>query len=561
MVVVFVCTGRESNRCMSPETESKSVGRLARSFPLGAWLGMKRPRRRWWCCVVFLSLASLVLLVFWRCVVWVYQDPTGQWGPRILPTLPSKHGQSPALRLPKQPKVTEFVAEEVAAVRGTLLDYENPHNRSSRVAEKIGDAYVTRNFEFEGGRFLDAFVAPSFRFGDDDLDGKSDKDDDDSAVLVLAGYSIVHPIDAICVYPNSQQVTHLWLYRREVCVCRVPADELQGLLQHATGGDHQATIPVALHAASGATLVVEASLWPWRLRHQRYKVAHTAMVKDFACRPDHLRAHCVADFILWHRMHGVQHFFIYDNGSDPKHPWLQTVKHFVRLGIVTLIDFPQFLGGPDNNKVQRVQMNHAMFAFSTRVDWLAYFDLDEFLIPSPPNQHLRSPIPHTTTNNNNSTRYTDQSTIWKLATQDAATGILAPSPDAFTILQVPMRNAQHPDTCRPYHHNNSTTRLASCTAYHAGTDGNNKILVRTGRDGPRPLRTPHKGQVRARSFHFVHFAAKYGCRSASSSYDNDDCQVYTDLADWPPVHQLEHQLALLDRETAAVATDGSEDPL
>jgi hypothetical protein len=87
---------------------------------------------------------------------------------------------------------------------------------------------------------------------------------------------------------------------------------------------------------------------------------------------------------MWNRIQGITHFFIYDNNSEPSHPWLAAARTYVKQGVVTLIDWPEFLGGPGNNRAQRVQMNHAMFAVSRRVDWLGYFDVDEFFLRSLP---------------------------------------------------------------------------------------------------------------------------------------------------------------------------------
>jgi hypothetical protein len=105
---------------------------------------------------------------------------------------------------------------------------------------------------------------------------------------------------------------------------------------------------------------------------------------------------------------------------------------------------------------QRVQMNHAMFAFSRRVDWLGYFDADEFFLWSRPGDL-----------NNHS----------ELNAFDLLQTVAESSDRAsFTSVQLKMRNAQHPETCVPNSKRNSTTQLASCDLYHRGVEGHPKIL-------------------------------------------------------------------------------------
>ena len=105
------------------------------------------------------------------------------------------------------------------------------------------------------------------------------------------------------------------------------------------------------------------------------------MNKDVTCGQGSPESTCFHDWILWYRNYGVEHFFIYDNLPDKDHPWLKVAQTYMDQGILTLVDWPYKLGVPDNNKAQRVSMNHAMFAVASRVKWLGYFDVDEFFCP------------------------------------------------------------------------------------------------------------------------------------------------------------------------------------
>ena len=59
-----------------------------------------------------------------------------------------------------------------------------------------------------------------------------------------------------------------------------------------------------------------------------------------------------------------------------------------RAGIVTLVDWPAFLGGSmKNNGAQRVMLNHALHGFgvagSPQLGWLGSLDPDEYILVSP----------------------------------------------------------------------------------------------------------------------------------------------------------------------------------
>jgi hypothetical protein len=68
----------------------------------------------------------------------------------------------------------------------------------------------------------------------------------------------------------------------------------------------------------------------------------------------------------------VQHVFLYDNGSSDETP--EVLEVFQNHGLVTVVDWP--LPGS-----QVSAYNHALRLFGPNVDWLAFFDVDEFLVP------------------------------------------------------------------------------------------------------------------------------------------------------------------------------------
>jgi hypothetical protein len=80
----------------------------------------------------------------------------------------------------------------------------------------------------------------------------------------------------------------------------------------------------------------------------------------------------MAEWLCHHMAIGVDHFFLYDNGStDDLHAVL---RPFADHGIVTTVYFPM-------RGLQRDANNHVVRFFGATTEWLAYVDIDEFLVP------------------------------------------------------------------------------------------------------------------------------------------------------------------------------------
>lgn len=78
------------------------------------------------------------------------------------------------------------------------------------------------------------------------------------------------------------------------------------------------------------------------------------------------------EWLCYHHALGVDHFFIYDNGSqDGLH---ELLERWINHGLVTLLHWPLPGGQID-------AYNHALRFFGPSVDWMAFFDVDEFLVP------------------------------------------------------------------------------------------------------------------------------------------------------------------------------------
>ncbi len=78
------------------------------------------------------------------------------------------------------------------------------------------------------------------------------------------------------------------------------------------------------------------------------------------------------EWLAYHHALGVQHFFIYDNGStDELH---EVIEPWVNHGLVTLVHWPLPGGQID-------AYSHALRFYGPSLGWLAFFDVDEFIVP------------------------------------------------------------------------------------------------------------------------------------------------------------------------------------
>ena len=78
------------------------------------------------------------------------------------------------------------------------------------------------------------------------------------------------------------------------------------------------------------------------------------------------------EWLAYHLALGVDHFFIYDNGSTDDSAEL--LERYINHGLVTRIDWP--IGGG-----QLSAYNHSLRMFGNTAEWIGYYHPDEFLVP------------------------------------------------------------------------------------------------------------------------------------------------------------------------------------
>jgi hypothetical protein len=86
----------------------------------------------------------------------------------------------------------------------------------------------------------------------------------------------------------------------------------------------------------------------------------------------------LAEWIAFHRLVGVEHVFLYDNGSTDD--WMSAVAPFIEEGFVTPIQWATF-DANTSFSTQNLQTAHAISNFGPDFRWMVNLDIDEFLFP------------------------------------------------------------------------------------------------------------------------------------------------------------------------------------
>lgn len=91
-------------------------------------------------------------------------------------------------------------------------------------------------------------------------------------------------------------------------------------------------------------------------------------------------ARFLKEWIEYHRLIGVQHFYLYNNLSQDN--YLEILQPYIEIGEVELFDVPiRTFNQPDNLRVQCKAYNAALGLAKGKVKWLAFIDADEYLFP------------------------------------------------------------------------------------------------------------------------------------------------------------------------------------
>lgn len=101
---------------------------------------------------------------------------------------------------------------------------------------------------------------------------------------------------------------------------------------------------------------------------RRYSICICAIFKD--------EAQFLKEWIEYHRIVGIEHFFLYNNNSTDE--FEDILQPYIEQNLVTLIDFPY-----EQAQMKAYQNFYETYRHETQ--WVTFLDIDEFLCP---NSHL-----------------------------------------------------------------------------------------------------------------------------------------------------------------------------
>lgn len=98
---------------------------------------------------------------------------------------------------------------------------------------------------------------------------------------------------------------------------------------------------------------------------------------------DNLEDPMVNEWLVYNILLGVEHFYIYYNSKVSTYNLQRSnLRPFLDANIVTLIYFP-YQHTEHFNAVQHVALNSHLHLFGGYTEWVGYWDVDEFYLPSP----------------------------------------------------------------------------------------------------------------------------------------------------------------------------------
>ncbi|WP_022932663.1 glycosyltransferase family 92 protein [Treponema bryantii] len=98
---------------------------------------------------------------------------------------------------------------------------------------------------------------------------------------------------------------------------------------------------------------------------KKYKISICAIFKNEALY--------LKEWIEYHKIVGVEHFYLYNNNSEDNYETV--LAPYISDGTVTLIQWPQ-------NQAQMQCYHDGIERFKNETEWLSFIDIDEFIVPN-----------------------------------------------------------------------------------------------------------------------------------------------------------------------------------
>ena len=102
-----------------------------------------------------------------------------------------------------------------------------------------------------------------------------------------------------------------------------------------------------------------------------YELAVVAIFKD--------EARLLREWVEYHRLAGVDHFWLYNNGSTDN--WEETIEPYIKEGLVEVTDWPYFPPQHPWPGIQVEAYKHGVTRAQGLARWVALIDIDEFILP------------------------------------------------------------------------------------------------------------------------------------------------------------------------------------
>ncbi len=112
---------------------------------------------------------------------------------------------------------------------------------------------------------------------------------------------------------------------------------------------------------------------------KKYKLSVCALFKNEAAY--------LKEWLEYHQMVGVEHFYLYDNGSRDRS--VRVLMPYIKQGLVTFLNWPDRVPYNENEKIVHWVLSTQLPAYENAIkrfavnesEWLVFLDVDEFLVP------------------------------------------------------------------------------------------------------------------------------------------------------------------------------------
>lgn len=103
---------------------------------------------------------------------------------------------------------------------------------------------------------------------------------------------------------------------------------------------------------------------PKIIESKKYKVSICAIFKN--------EAKYLKEWIEYHKIIGIEHFYLYNNNSEDNYE--KVLEPYIKENVVTLIQWPK-------EQAQMQAYKDGIERFSSESEWITLIDIDEFLVP------------------------------------------------------------------------------------------------------------------------------------------------------------------------------------